>query len=247
LALIVPNVVGLTQAAATTAIQNAGLVAGTVTQASSAIVPAGKVISENPAAGTSVAPGSSVNLVVSTGPAPVNVPNVVGLTQAAATTAIQNAGLVAGTVTQASSAIVPAGKVISENPAAGTSLAPGSSVNLVVSTGPAFTDVTALVTITRSGLVYNRTTNTFDSLVTIKNSSASILTGPLILAVNQITPLSVTLSNSTGLTSSGNPYVSLTVPAGGLSPGQSISNVLLKFSNPNRVVFTFTNLVFALH
>jgi hypothetical protein len=177
----------------------------------------------------------------------VNVPNVVGLTQAAATTAIQNAGLVAGTVTQASSAIVPAGKVISENPAAGTSLAPGSSVNLVVSTGPAFTDVTALVTITRSGLVYNRTTNTFDSLVTIKNSSASILTGPLILAVNQITPLSVTLSNSTGLTSSGNPYVSLTVPAGGLSPGQSISNVLLKFSNPNRVVFTFTNLVFALH
>jgi beta-lactam-binding protein with PASTA domain len=247
LALIVPNVVGLTQAAATTAIQNAGLVVGTVTQASSAIVPAGKVISENPAAGTSVAPGSSVNLVVSTGPAPVNVPNVVGLTQAAATTAIQNAGLVAGTVTQASSAIVPAGKVISENPAAGTSLAPGSSVNLVVSTGPAFTDVTALVTITRSGLVYNRTTNTFDSLVTIKNSSASILTGPLILAVNQITPLSVTLSNSTGLTSSGNPYVSLTVPAGGLSPGQSISNVLLKFSNPNRVVFTFTNLVFALH
>ena len=243
----VPNVVGLTQAAATTAITNAGLVLGTVTTASSNTVAAGSVISESPAAGTSVAPGSAVNLVVSSGPAPVAVPNVVGLTQAAATTAITNAGLVLGTVTTASSNTVAAGSVISESPAAGTSVAPGSAVNLAVSTGPAVTDVTSLVTVTRSGLVYNRTTNTFDSLLTITNSSTSVLTGPLILAISQIAPSSVTLSNPTGLTSSGNPYVSLTVPAGGLSPGQSISNVLLKFSDPNRAAFTFNSLVFALH
>jgi len=243
----VPNVVGQTQAAATTAIQNAGLVLGTVTTASSNNVPAGNVISENPAAGTPVAPGSAVNLVVSSGPAPVAVPNVVGQTQAAATTAIQNAGLVLGTVTTASSNNVPAGNVSSSNPASGTQVNPGSSVNLVVSSGPAVTDVTSLVTVARSGLVYNRTTNTFDSLLTITNSSTSILTGPLILVITQITPSSVTLSNSTGLTSSGNPYISLTVPAGGLSPGQSISNVLLKFSDPNRVAFTFNSSVFALH
>jgi len=78
-------------------------------------------------------------------------------------------------------------------------------VNLVVSSGPAVTDVTSLVTVARSGLVYNRTTNTFDSLLTITNSSTSILTGPLILVITQITPSSVTLSNSTGLTSSGTP------------------------------------------
>ena len=65
----------------------------------------------------------------------VNVPSVVNLTQSAATTAITNVGLVIGTITTASSATVPAGSVISQNPAAGTSVAPGSAVSLVVSTG----------------------------------------------------------------------------------------------------------------
>ena len=63
-----PNVVGLTQSAATTAITNAGLVLGTVTQQASATVAAGNVISQSPSAGGSVASGSAVNLVVSTGP-----------------------------------------------------------------------------------------------------------------------------------------------------------------------------------
>ena len=52
----VPNVVGDTQAAATTAITGAGLVVGTVTTASSTTVPPGDVISESPVAGTMVAP-----------------------------------------------------------------------------------------------------------------------------------------------------------------------------------------------
>jgi subtilase family serine protease len=132
-----PNVVGDTQAAATTAITAAGLVLGTVTTASSPTVASGDVISENPIAGTSVNTGSAVNLVVSTGPAPVTVPNVVGDTQAAASTAIAGAGLVVGTVTTANSSTVPSGDVISENPSAGTSVNSGSAVNLIVSTGPA--------------------------------------------------------------------------------------------------------------
>ena len=67
----------------------------------------------------------------------MTVPNVVGQTQAAATAAITGAGLVVGTVTQQSSATVPAGSVISQNPLSGTSVAAGSAVSLVVSTGPA--------------------------------------------------------------------------------------------------------------
>ncbi|TLY57089.1 MAG: PASTA domain-containing protein, partial [Gammaproteobacteria bacterium] len=51
----VPNVVGQTQAAATSAITSAGLTAGTVTMQSSTTVASGNVISESPAAGTSVA------------------------------------------------------------------------------------------------------------------------------------------------------------------------------------------------
>ena len=65
---IVPNVVGLTQAAATTAIQNAGLDAGHGDERSRARrSPAGNVISPTPAAGASVPPGSAVALVVSSG------------------------------------------------------------------------------------------------------------------------------------------------------------------------------------
>ncbi|MEM9171660.1 MAG: PASTA domain-containing protein, partial [Pseudomonadota bacterium] len=140
-----PNVVGLTQAAATTALNNAGLVVGTVTTQFSSTVAAGDVISQNPASGTVVAVGSAVDLVVSDGPAPVNVPNVVGLSQALATTNITNAGLVVGTVSTQSSNTVPDGDVISQNPASGTSVAAGSSVDLVVSSGPASVTVPNVV------------------------------------------------------------------------------------------------------
>ena len=131
-----PAVVGLTQAAATTAMTDAGLTAGPITTASSATVPAGSVISQSPVAGTLVATGSAVSLVISSGPALVTVPNVVNSTQAAATTAISGAGLVVGAVTSAASATVPSGSVISQNPIAGTQVAPGSAVALVISTGP---------------------------------------------------------------------------------------------------------------
>src|SRR5205807_7347754 len=63
----VPNVVGQTQAAATSAITSAGLTRGTVTQQSSTTVASGSVISESPAAGADVVRGSAVDLVVSTG------------------------------------------------------------------------------------------------------------------------------------------------------------------------------------
>lgn len=67
----VPNVVGETQAAATTDITNAGLVLGTVTTQYSSSVAAGLVISQSPVGGTLVALGSSVSIVVSLGPQPV--------------------------------------------------------------------------------------------------------------------------------------------------------------------------------
>jgi PKD repeat protein len=61
-----PNVVGLTQAAATTALTTAGLSA-TVTPVSNS-APVGTVIFQNPVAGTLVATGSSVAISVSVGP-----------------------------------------------------------------------------------------------------------------------------------------------------------------------------------
>src|SRR5205814_7753908 len=63
----VPNVVGQTQSAATSAITGAGLTLGAVTRQSSSTVAAGSVISESPPGGTKVASGSAVSLVVSSG------------------------------------------------------------------------------------------------------------------------------------------------------------------------------------
>jgi 6-phosphogluconolactonase len=130
-----PNVVGLTQAAATSALTAAGLTLGTVTTQSSATVPAGSVISQSPAAGVVVLTAAAVNVTISGGT--VAVPNVVGLTQTAAATALTAAGLTLGTVTPASSASVPAGGVISQTPAAGAMVVSPSAVNLSVSVGPA--------------------------------------------------------------------------------------------------------------
>jgi VWFA-related protein len=64
----VPNVVGMTEAAARTAITGAGLRVGTVTQQSSSTVALGNVISQSPASGQ-VEGSSAVTMVVSSGPA----------------------------------------------------------------------------------------------------------------------------------------------------------------------------------
>ena len=128
----VPNVVGTTQSAATTAITGAGLLVGAVTQQASTSITPGNVISEAPAAGVLVGAKAMVALVISSG---VAVPNVTGQTQAQASAAISGAGLVLGTVTQQASSTVPSGSVISQSPTAGENVAGGGAVDLVVSTG----------------------------------------------------------------------------------------------------------------
>jgi beta-lactam-binding protein with PASTA domain len=179
--MTVPNVVGLTQAAATSAITGAGLTVGAVSTSSSSTVPSGNVISESPVAGTSVASGSAVSLVVSTGPASVAVPNVVGSTQAAATTAITSAGLTLGTVTTQSSSTVAAGLVISESPAAGTSVAAKSAVNLVVSSGAAAVSVPNVVGLTQAAATAT-ITGVGLSLGTVTTQSSSTVAAGLVIS-----------------------------------------------------------------
>ena len=69
----VPDVVGMTQTAAGTALTNALLAVGAVTKLYSPTVPAGQVMNQDPAAGTNAAVGTSVDLGVSTGPFGVTV------------------------------------------------------------------------------------------------------------------------------------------------------------------------------
>lgn len=67
----VPNVVGLTEASATSTIDAvSGLSVGSVTQENHASIAVGNVISQNPVAGSNVSTPSTVSLVVSLGPVP---------------------------------------------------------------------------------------------------------------------------------------------------------------------------------
>ena len=131
----VPNTIGMSQAAAGSALGAAGLDVGAITRKSSATVAAGFVLGESPAAGVSVAACSSVSLVISSGHSVVLVPNTVDLTTPAAARLLTQAGLSLGSIGQASSTSVRPGRVISQTPRAGSSVAPGAEVSLTVSRG----------------------------------------------------------------------------------------------------------------
>jgi serine/threonine-protein kinase len=136
----VPDLTGMTQQGATSALDQAGLAVGTVMTKQTDAGPEGTVVAQDPAPGSKVSEGSKVALTVSGGaspspPAPVAVPNVLGLTQAEALSALQQVGF-AAVVTQASS-LSPAGEVTSQSPSAGVMAQAGSVVELTVSSGPA--------------------------------------------------------------------------------------------------------------
>ena len=212
----VPNVEGLTQDAATTAITAAKLTGGTVTQQISNTVATGKVISQDPGSGNSVAQGSPVNLIISSGPQMVTVPNVEGLTQDAATTAITAAKLTGGTVTQQISNIVATGKVISQDPGSGNSVAQGSPVNLVISSGPqmvivpkveGLTQDAATTAITGTKLMVGTVTQQISNTVATGNvinqdpaSGAAVAQGSSVNLVISSGPQMVTVPNLEGLT-----------------------------------------------
>ena len=97
-------------------------------------------------------------------------------------------------------------------------------------------DITSQFAITRSGLVLNRTTNTFDSTVTLKNIAGTAVLAPITAVVGGL-PASVSLANLAGQTADGKPYVSPLAAGTLLQSGGTLSFVL-KFANPQRVTFT---------
>ena len=101
----------------------------------STTVSKGKVYKQSPSPGVTVSRGDTVSYYVSRGTPQVSVPDLSGLDQSGAAGALQAVGLVLGTPTQQTSTTVPAGQVISQYPVAGTSVAKGSTVTIVVSSG----------------------------------------------------------------------------------------------------------------
>lgn len=127
---VVPDVEGMTQAAAESAITGVSLVPSATT-ANSNTVAIGKVISQNPASGTSVDINSTVDIVVSLG---ALVPDIVGDYYLGAKSIVEAQSLVYAS-TMAYSATVASGYIITQSPAAGASVAPGSTITATVSRG----------------------------------------------------------------------------------------------------------------
>ena len=108
------------------------------------------VLAQDPAPDTEVPTGSGVDLVLSAGPAQVEVPEVRDLPEPDAVAALEAAGLVVTvTETRANDNIAP-GDALRTEPEAGTLVDPGSGVTLILSAGPAPVPVPELVGLGRS-------------------------------------------------------------------------------------------------
>ena len=123
----VPNVTGKSEADAITTMQFVTLVP-TVVPFPSDTVPAGNVIGTNPAAGTRVDKNSPISIIVSSGPAEVDVPTVTGQTTQAATATLFGAGF--NVVVQQVTGH-PVGIVYAQNPTGGKQ-PKGSQVTIFV-------------------------------------------------------------------------------------------------------------------
>lgn len=139
---VVPNVVGMSQAAAASALTDAGCTVGAVTSQSSD-KPAGTVISSDPAAGTKLDPDSPVALVVSDSASnngngnggktkACKVPNVKGDTLATAKAKIKHAHCAVGAVKRKKSSNKSRNHVLSQSPSPGSREKAGTKVKLTV-------------------------------------------------------------------------------------------------------------------
>ena len=170
--VVVPQIVGMTVAEATTALQAVALALGAQTTQSSSTVPVGKIISQNPLTGTNVLAGALVNVVVSSGPPTVAIPNLVGKSTLEAVVLLNQLQLTVGTITYQISG-QPAGIVISQSPASGgAQVLLGTVVNIVASSGPTTVQVPVLIGLTQAqataalsaiGLVLGNVSQQFDS------------------------------------------------------------------------------------
>ena len=130
----VPDTSGQDEESARKTIEDAGLKFAK-DEVANEEVSAGLAVSSDPGNGTKVEPGSTVTVHFSTGSAMVKVPDLSGKTQEDARKALKEAGLEGGNTSQEDSATVAKDRVIYTNPQAGNSVARGTTVDLVLSTG----------------------------------------------------------------------------------------------------------------
>lgn len=131
----VPPLTGLTGSQASSAIERAGLVVGSIVEANSD-APRGQVLTSEPASGTRVAVPSAVDLTVSRGPSTMQVPDVIGQSVDQARSLLRQLGLRVGDVEVDPFSTFPANTVVSQTPAANQTVPAGSAVTLRIAGSP---------------------------------------------------------------------------------------------------------------
>jgi serine/threonine-protein kinase len=139
----VPSITGMSEDAARESLEKVGLIM-VVKEASNEVVPLGSVYDQEPLPGAKIELGSPVTGLVSTGPAGVVVPDSVGQQATEATNLLSALGLAAEQVPVHDEQVRP-GEVLYSAPASGERVAPGGTVQLAVSNGPAPRTVPAIV------------------------------------------------------------------------------------------------------
>ncbi len=134
--ITVPDVTGLSVAAATAALEERGLALEVSGEAFSETAPIGSVATTDPPAGESVRIDGTVLAAVSLGPERYEVPDVQGLDPAQAAAQITAANLVVGSTREEFDDRAPAGTVAATAPKIGSVLKPGEQVDIIVSKGP---------------------------------------------------------------------------------------------------------------
>jgi eukaryotic-like serine/threonine-protein kinase len=131
--VVIPDVIGETERDATGALNDLGLRVR-VNEEHSDTVESGLVLRTEPTGGEAAVVGDTVLLVVSDGPAPVQVPTLTGLTENQARNALTNLGLVPNVSASKQPVVDPAqdGVVVSQVPAAGNTVPKGTTVTITL-------------------------------------------------------------------------------------------------------------------
>jgi eukaryotic-like serine/threonine-protein kinase len=131
----VPVTTNMSQQQARISIENTGLVMGGVTEQLSD-APRGLVIATSPPAGTKVELPGTVDIVLSKGPATVNMPDLYGRSVGEARSMVEQIGLRISGVSRDTSSLQPENTVIRQMPGAGQTISAGGAVSLTVSHFP---------------------------------------------------------------------------------------------------------------
>ena len=144
-----PTVVGLSQQAAETAVQQAHLAVGKIINQYSETVTTGIVISASKPAGASLKPKAAVDLVVSQGPKPIKITNYRGKSADQAKDALTKAGFLVVEKT-ANSDKIAKDLVIKQDPKSGRAMK-GTTITVTRSLGPVMVTVPTVSQDGRSG------------------------------------------------------------------------------------------------